>query len=315
LIVEKNHFFNGLARKLQQIDPRRIVVYKVHSGLEAMELLVNTRMDIIVSDIDMPGVTGLNLVGLVEKLWPESKMLALVSHNDDPRLSIVSKSSIYTGFIDKEQTADTMAVIVTRLLRQIEQDRATRDLSQDTEARLKAMAPSLHHFFLWEAIRGSATQLKPPEETIDGGINPGQPMLVLLGIFKDFDTAQQGVAEQVVADVTLGYEVDGVAVKQCFMPTDGRVLWLLQPAPGSRFALGGISDERFIRMVRSAAQIALRRLREQEGMQIVFAISMEMLPLKRIHTQIERLEVLIRRSGDKEDRVATLDRAQAPDSS
>lgn len=52
-------------------------VYKAYSGAEAMDILSRTPIDIVVTDITMPGMSGLELAGVIRRRWKQTKVLLL----------------------------------------------------------------------------------------------------------------------------------------------------------------------------------------------------------------------------------------------
>ncbi|MFD1907725.1 response regulator [Paenibacillus rhizoplanae] len=48
-------------------------IYKAYSGREALNLLHRTRVDIVLSDICMPEMDGLELMEHIRRSWPQCK--------------------------------------------------------------------------------------------------------------------------------------------------------------------------------------------------------------------------------------------------
>ncbi|UJF31407.1 response regulator [Paenibacillus hexagrammi] len=57
-------------------------VYKAYSGLEALDLMRSTRVDIVLSDIRMPGMDGLKLMQTIRSNWEHCKIIFLTGYND-----------------------------------------------------------------------------------------------------------------------------------------------------------------------------------------------------------------------------------------
>lgn len=57
-------------------------VYKAYSGLEALALLEQFSIDIVITDIRMPGMSGLELVGEIRNRWPKTKCILLSGYSD-----------------------------------------------------------------------------------------------------------------------------------------------------------------------------------------------------------------------------------------
>ena len=66
-----------LGERLPDVD-----LYSAGSGMEALSLLAETRMDIVVSDMAMPGMDGLQLMKRIHADWPECRVIFLSGHNE-----------------------------------------------------------------------------------------------------------------------------------------------------------------------------------------------------------------------------------------
>ncbi|MFE5323105.1 response regulator [Paenibacillus sp. NPDC056579] len=57
-------------------------VYKAYSGFEAMDLLKQFSIDIVITDIKMPGMSGLQLIAEIRRHWPKTKCILLSGYSD-----------------------------------------------------------------------------------------------------------------------------------------------------------------------------------------------------------------------------------------
>ncbi|WP_199613995.1 response regulator transcription factor [Paenibacillus alkalitolerans] len=55
-------------------------VYKAYSGYEALEILNTNTIDIVITDIRMPGISGLELIARIRKSWKRIKCILLSGH-------------------------------------------------------------------------------------------------------------------------------------------------------------------------------------------------------------------------------------------
>lgn len=57
-------------------------LYKAYSGREALNWLHRTRVDIVLSDIRMPGIDGIQLLSIIKQNWPNCRMIFLTGFSD-----------------------------------------------------------------------------------------------------------------------------------------------------------------------------------------------------------------------------------------
>lgn len=83
LLVDDHHLMlDGLIALLA--DESCIESMKgVTSGLAAIEILENERIDVLMVDINMPEMSGLELTKIVRARFPDTKILALSMYNDN----------------------------------------------------------------------------------------------------------------------------------------------------------------------------------------------------------------------------------------
>jgi len=82
LIVDDEQLItDALYDVIRQLMPDELDVYKAYSGKEALEWMERTRIDIILTDISMPGISGLELVEQIQELWPRCKVIFLTGYD------------------------------------------------------------------------------------------------------------------------------------------------------------------------------------------------------------------------------------------
>ncbi|NOU69748.1 response regulator [Paenibacillus sp. LMG 31461] len=57
-------------------------IFKAYSGKEALELLEQFSIDIVITDIQMPGITGLELIAEINDRWQKTKCILLSGYSD-----------------------------------------------------------------------------------------------------------------------------------------------------------------------------------------------------------------------------------------
>jgi DNA-binding NarL/FixJ family response regulator len=67
-------------KKIIQEDPQMAVIGEAGDGLELLELLKDRRPDLVILDISMPRLRGLEATHRIKELWPGIKVLILTMH-------------------------------------------------------------------------------------------------------------------------------------------------------------------------------------------------------------------------------------------
>ncbi len=79
LVDDHRIFLEGLKNLIQ--DPFQ-VKDTANSGKEALELIKSSEFDVMITDYEMPGFNGLELVKAVRVVQPEIKIIVLSQHDD-----------------------------------------------------------------------------------------------------------------------------------------------------------------------------------------------------------------------------------------
>jgi two-component system response regulator DesR len=79
LVAEDQAMVLGALAALIDIEPDLEVVAQARSGREALDVAAATRPDVIVTDIEMPGLSGLELAGELKRLGSPARIIILTT--------------------------------------------------------------------------------------------------------------------------------------------------------------------------------------------------------------------------------------------
>ncbi len=79
------------------------VTHTATSGLEALDYIKVTEFDLLITDYEMPGITGLELVKAARIAQPEIKIIVLSMHDDPAVVKELLRSGV-SGYILKKDT-------------------------------------------------------------------------------------------------------------------------------------------------------------------------------------------------------------------
>jgi DNA-binding NarL/FixJ family response regulator len=118
---------------LLKADGHFQIVGEAHDGREAVELAQTLRPDIILMDIAMPGLNGMEATRQILAANPAARILILSAHSDDIYVERMQQAGA-VGFLEKQTSAE----ILTRAIREIAAGRPY--LSPAITRRLSAVA-------------------------------------------------------------------------------------------------------------------------------------------------------------------------------
>lgn len=115
LIAEDNHFaLKSTIQKLQQNKQIRLLGSAVN-GKELLELLHQSKPDIVLMDIQMPKMDGIECTAELKKLYPHIKVIMLTTFDDDEQIfdAILAGAS---GYLLKEENAEYLSQSITETM-------------------------------------------------------------------------------------------------------------------------------------------------------------------------------------------------------
>ncbi len=94
----------GLHRMLE-LDPDLTVIGEAKDGRQAVAMAIELRPDVVLMDIAMPGLNGLEATRQLVKSCPSIRILILTAHNDDAYVQNAVDSGA-SGFLLKQTSAN-----------------------------------------------------------------------------------------------------------------------------------------------------------------------------------------------------------------
>ena len=106
LIADDHELIRRGVRTLLEAEPGWNVVAEASDGQEALEKAKETKPEIVVLDIGMPRLSGLEAARRLKRILPEAKVLILTMH-DSERLAWEVLNAGAHGFVTKSDTSST----------------------------------------------------------------------------------------------------------------------------------------------------------------------------------------------------------------
>jgi len=105
LLIADDHedFRKTVLDFLPQIPP---LIFECNNGLEAIELFEKHRPQMVLMDIDMPKMDGLEATRIIRKRHPDAKIIIVTMHGDLTDFRAAATQVGASGFLSKDRLGD-----------------------------------------------------------------------------------------------------------------------------------------------------------------------------------------------------------------
>lgn len=111
ILVDDHHIvLDGLESLLQQ-EPEFQVLASLHSGEEVLEVLKTQQPNILLTDFSLPGISGIDFVRQVKKLYPQVRIIVLSMHDEAHIIKSVLKEGVEGYLLKNIQHSELKSAI------------------------------------------------------------------------------------------------------------------------------------------------------------------------------------------------------------
>jgi two-component system NarL family response regulator len=116
LVVEDFQLLRASVMQWLQMRYPGCLIHGVESAEEALAHIRGSRVDIVLMDIDLPGMSGLEAVSRIKEHSPGTAVVMLTMH-DSPVHRLAAANAGAVGYVAKVEMEDHLEAVVDALLR------------------------------------------------------------------------------------------------------------------------------------------------------------------------------------------------------
>ncbi|WP_440119478.1 response regulator transcription factor [Paenibacillus sp. QZ-Y1] len=273
--------------------PDRLDVCKAYSAMEALTWMQRSRIDIVLTDIRMPGMSGLELTEQIQASWPNCRVIFLTGHSDfDYAYRAFQMSNV--RYLLKTEGYDKVLAVVEDVLEEIRQSYSMLKLLEQSRKVTSQLAVIQQEEYLRKLLQDCTAVTSSPFETQDElskrdiGLRLDSPVYLVLGRFNtppgtgsDLNRIQESVR---IIGSTLMHERTVYA-----NVTDhyGDTIWILQPKQEEE-----TENDKLVRFLEGTLELVQEACMSTLGVSIAFTLSGRSCQWSEITRQYERLRLL-----------------------
>ncbi|AZN40305.1 response regulator transcription factor [Paenibacillus albus] len=236
IVDNEEYVVNGLVDLFSRLnDPdMELEVIGAYSSKDALEVMMRTKIDIVISDIRMPGMSGLELQRIIQGRWSRCKTIFLSGYDD---FNYAQEAMRYgsVNYILKTEGDEVIIEAVKRAIHLLRNDSELQQIVQQAKQQLqKAITPLQREYFsiMLNGDPHAFRQMEKQFAELDIPLSPDKPIFVVAGRIDEWNE-QYGYYDQSL----LLYGLQNIAkeylslsaVHVSFVHDRSRVVWFIQP--------------------------------------------------------------------------------------
>ena len=152
------------------------------NGIEAYDMILDESPDLVITDIRMPGMNGLELLTQIHRRWPFCHGIFLSGYSDFEYVQKAMQLGA-DSYILKSQGDEVVLETVYKTLALLEQETTSAVWNRRMEEELKNARPLLCQDFLWKMLRGEITGAQLEQQLLKLGLplRAGHPVFLVGG--------------------------------------------------------------------------------------------------------------------------------------
>ncbi|AOZ92661.1 response regulator transcription factor [Paenibacillus crassostreae] len=298
LIVDDEEIITeALYEVFNQFMPGELDICKAFSAKEALNWLSRTRIDIVLTDIRMPGMSGLELMEEIRIYWPRCRIIFLTGYSEfEYAYQAIQKLNV--RYLLKTEGYTKVTQTVQEVIYEINNENQMNNLLEQSQEQMDTLEFMAQSEYFRHFLQDSQTIYKHQGsviqefERLNIALDPKVPVVLALGhLSYSFEAAYIEKSElfsltRVIWNSFMTEQINSVALVDKY----GDLLWFLQPSQ--------LKDEKFtnhlIKYMEGTLELIQRACLETQGITISFTISGRSCTWNEITNQYERLRQLQR---------------------
>jgi len=296
LIVDDEEIItDGLYEVFSRFMPEQLDVVRAYSAREALNWMARTRIDIILTDIAMPGMNGIEMTEHILSYWPRCRVVFLTGHSEfEYAYRAIQMPNV--KYLLKTEGYDRVQNTVREIVQEIHRGNQEFLLLEQSREQAYAFEFMAQGDYLRGLLHESHTFGSDPDPLaqdflkLNIGLDPRQPVVMVLGRLSFPEGLSYTQRSEIVAaarslwDGHLSEQTRSIGITDRY----GDFVWFLQPASRTEEQ----NDERLIRYLEGTLELIQEACIQSLRLTIGFTVSGVSCEWRGVTSQYERLRRL-----------------------
>lgn len=278
---------DGLYDFFKELKSYSLDVYKAYSGEEALTWLNRKKIDVVVTDIKMPGIDGMQLLEKIRYSWPDCRVVFLTGYEE---FEYIYKAIRYEGvsYLLKTESYEKIAETVEAYLEQIQKSLRDAELVQRTKSQLQKVIPILQKEFLTDLIDGNFQNITQNQlDYLEIPLQATLPAFLIVGLIDETNGKLQNYAINFLVEKHIKNYADIT-----YSTYKNYMLWMIQMKKDKEVS-PEVSDDLLSYHLKGKLETVQAVCNETLKMKVSFAISKKPVEWNKVDWYFTSLKAMI----------------------
>lgn len=207
IVDDEEHLVESLAETTDWSRMSVSTVHKAYSGEQALDIMKSSQVDIVITDIKMPELTGIELIEIIHERWKKVKCILLTGYSDFNFAKQAIKFKA-TDYLLKPVETEELEASVTQIIAGLREEWGRIASYQQAVSAIKENLPLLKSNLLHDLLQGKKIDFPSLEEKmalLEMPFSTGDSLALLLirmeGTFVEYDYHTLSLMEYAVGNI------------------------------------------------------------------------------------------------------------------
>lgn len=232
LVDDEPIIVEGLYDLFKEYKDGSLDVYKAYSAKEALDWLNKKRIDIVITDLKMPGMDGLQLLEKIRLNWPACKVIFLTGYDE---FNYIYQAVQHEGvsYLLKTESYESIVATVERYFEEIVSSYRKDELVKKAESNMKKALPLLQKEFLSDLAEGIEMKEFGQKllDELEIPLKAELPVILLAGciVYSDAGKHTADKSHLYAVNYTVEQSLSPYASLASLIYRENYILWFIQP--------------------------------------------------------------------------------------
>lgn len=238
IVDDEPYIANGIYDLLQGYEQYPLELIKSYHAPDALKKLQDGRIDIMITDINMPVMDGIELHRRVQQIWPRCKVIFLTGYAEFAYIQEATRTGGVVDYLLKNESEMQLLSAVGKAIAELDDELERHSLLEQSRFKLRQALPYLRSAFLAEVLEGrpmSVSQLDDKLEELEIHLDPDKPFVIMLGKAVDpgnkFTAYDMDLLAYSIRNIVTEF-VSQRAIQIVEAANRSTLIWLVQPGDG-----------------------------------------------------------------------------------